>query len=172
MKNETMKPEVPSNFNAGLAITVSIPRKIEIMCAPDRIFCVRQDANFMQTSSGLKVSTTIGQMDPDGKKEQQGIKRYFVVAVGQSAGKIKYLNEKKKKIKIRRGDELIFAMNPDSTAYFPPEVTDFASLGKNGEPVKYYAFDKYEVAGVIRHKLDFSGDYTGLRKWIYRIFKL
>ena len=34
----------------------------------------------------------------------------------------------------------------------------------------YYTFDQYEIAGIIRHKMDFSDDYKGLRKWIYKVF--
>ena len=168
---KTIKPDVPKNFNAGLAVTISIPKTIEIVCAPERIFCLSQDANFMETKSGLKIATTIGQQDPDGKKEQQGIKRYFVVAAGVEAKKMKYINEEGKKLKIRKGDEIILALNPDSTAYYPPTITDFSSVGKNGEPAVYHAFDRYEVAGVIRHNLDFTDDYKGFRKWIYKIFK-
>ena len=169
-KEKSIKPPVPKNFNAGLAVTISIPKNIGINCAEERILCLVQDANFMETSSGLKVATTIGQDDPDGKKTQQAIKRYFVVAAGVLAKKMKYRNEEgKKKIRIRKGDEIIMALNPDSTAYFPPTVTDFSSVDKNGAPAVYYAFDRYEITGVIRHNMDFSGDYKGLRKWWYKL---
>ena len=171
MENEkTIKPTVPKNFNAGLTVSISIPKNIGITCAPERIFCLSQDANFMQTVSGLKIATTVGQEDPDGKKEQQAIKRYFVVAVGHKVKKVKYINEEGKKRKIRKGDEIILAINPDSTAYYPPTITDFSSVGKNGEPAVYHAFDLYEVAGMIRHNMDFSDDYKGFRKWIYKRF--
>ena len=169
-EKKTIKPEIAKNFNKGLAVTVSIPKRVNILCAPERIFCLKQDANFMETSSGLKVSTSLGQEDPDGKKEQQSIKRYFVVAAGSKVKKLKYINEEGKKIKIKKGDEIVLAINPDSTAYYPPVVKDFSTTGPNGEPMVYYSFDQYEVAGVIRHRMDFSDDFTGLRKWIHKVF--
>ena len=60
MENEkTIKPPVPKNFNAGLTVSISIPKTIGITCAEERIFCLSQDANFMETKSGLKIPVPI-----------------------------------------------------------------------------------------------------------------